>query len=69
MACAKRNVTIALTFALTLLTKINAVLSFQMYKNMALCAGKRVERGGDNPRQGVFHGVKTLRETLVFTDV
>ena len=42
----KRNVTNGGAFGGALLTKINAVLSFQMYKNMGLCAGNGVERGG-----------------------
>ena len=44
-------------------------MSFQMYKNMALCAEMLHVRGGDNPQTDVFHAIETLRETLVFTGV
>ncbi len=57
------------TFGSTVLTKIKAVLSFQMYKNMALCVEMLHVRGGDNPQTDVFHAIETLRETLVFTGV
>lgn len=44
-------------------------MSFQIYKNMALCAEMLLVRGGDNPQTDMFHATETLRETLVFTGV